>query len=179
MKYSSENRLRRRNSCTALRPRPLRSEGDLTASFRQPRVRRLSFREHARTDGAPEVLPPRANSVPGTASAAAAGVVAGVGPLVTPPSTPTSCLGSDPSLRVSTILKRWNSHRERRLSDSRAQDAAHDTPPVSRKLASWYAHSPVTQLPFLSPCNPLARPSLALPSSPSSQTRHDQSRPPK
>ncbi|XP_042883464.1 rap guanine nucleotide exchange factor 2-like isoform X8 [Penaeus japonicus] len=138
MKYSSENRLRRRNSCTALRPRPLRSEGDLTTTLRQPRVRRLSFREHSRADGAPEVLPPRANSVPGTVSAAAAGVVAGVGPLVTPPSTPTSCLGSDPSLRVSTILKRWNSHRERRLSDSRAQDAAHDTPPVSRKLSSCF-----------------------------------------
>ncbi|KAK8750238.1 hypothetical protein OTU49_015334 [Cherax quadricarinatus] len=141
MKYSGGHRLRRRNSCTALRTRPPRGEGDLMAApSRQPRVRRLSFKEHSQTEA------PHATAEGG----------GGVGPKVqvtgacthttclgSPPSlrvSTTTCLGSDPSLRVSTILKRWNSHRERRLSDSRTtQDpAALDTPPASRKLSSCF-----------------------------------------
>lgn len=139
MKYSGGHRLRRRNSCTALRTRPPRGEGDLmAAACRPPRVRRLSIKENSHTEAA---------AAPQAAGAGVSLLVPGavVGAAPTTPSTAatpaTPGLGAaDPSLRVSTILKRWNSHRERRLSDSRTTPdpaAAPDTPPCSRKLSSW------------------------------------------
>ncbi|XP_042235626.1 rap guanine nucleotide exchange factor 2-like isoform X6 [Homarus americanus] len=129
MKYSGGHRLRRRNSCTALRTRPPRGEGDLmAATYRQPRVRRLSVREHSHTES------PQAGA---EGDRAGAPVPAAGGTPTAAPATPP--LGSDPSLRVSTILKRWNSHRERRLSDSRTtHDSTLDTPPSSRKFSSCF-----------------------------------------
>lgn len=111
----------------------------MAAASHPPRVRRLSIKENSHTE-ALGAAPQSAGSglsllVPG----------ASVGTTPSTPSTPGTPaapgVGSDPSLRVSTILKRWNSHRERRLSDSRTTPldpaAAPDTPPCSRKLSSW------------------------------------------
>ncbi|XP_066987235.1 uncharacterized protein [Macrobrachium rosenbergii] len=135
MKYSGGHQLQRRNSCTSLRSRPpSRGEGDFMAPTpsRFTRIRRLSIKEHSHTESAP-LSPPPAPPPPITPQVieTPSGSAVGVCPT-------TQCLGSDPSLRVSTILRRWNSHRERRFSDSRAYDNHHyDNQPPVRKLSSW------------------------------------------
>ena len=58
-------------------------------------------------------------------------------------SVASSNQSGDSSLRVSTILKRWNSHRERRLSANDAPDrgssaADAEAQPHGRKLSAWW-----------------------------------------
>lgn len=113
----------------------------MAAACRPPRVRRLSIKENSHTE-ATTATPQAAGA---GVSLLVPGAVVGAAPTTTPSTAATAGSSpgpgaADPSLRVSTILKRWNSHRERRLSDSRAtpdSTAAPDTPPCSRKLSSW------------------------------------------
>ena len=114
-RYSPRNMLRR-NSCTALlqqTPAPQSAAAESHARMQQrfAKMRRMSFTENAPHQ--PTATSPAEGSESGSSSS----------------STP------DPSsLRVSTILRRWNSHRERRLSDSKDGGS---TPRQSRKLSAW------------------------------------------
>ena len=141
IKHSGKPPLRRRNSCTALKSSKTYQDSQ-EDTLRPPRFRsrRLSVKESMTTtytdspsygDNSHRLSFGTANkTLNNTSNASSQGNASNL-PFY------------DPSLRVSTILKRWNSHRERRLSANDASEEAGyffppiDTPPTSRKLSAW------------------------------------------